>query len=653
MSGKRGRKPKAKSKKTFLENEDSFDLENAVTPESDPDMRLKPNHHELPYWVCSNLYIIVEISNPLAEEVADFINRIADVKSRMGEIHEYCITDTTLNKAMSFGMDSEMIYDTLEKYSKNYLSGNVYDQINKIGRKEKTYKIVLTQGKYYLQWENDNKYLIGKKKTSEFFKGSVKRIEEGNEMYKELDLNDPVYLIEIDPKKLFELKQYCKDKKIRIYDEYHFLKDKHDELQINLKNEQLRPHQEKALQQIFENEIARSGVIVLPCGAGKTYTAIAACSKIKRSTIVLAHTTRSVFQWKNEFIKWTTIDENSIFTCVAGTKKIMEDKPLIFITTYSMITFSGVRAAAGERNFNEMIKKEWGLVIFDEVHGASTDNVRDFVANIKAQCKIGLTATLVREDDRIGDLEFMIGPKLYEAPWQNLVKEGYIANAKCFEILIPMTQLFYEQYITERIDGLNDIKNKKRLLETVNPYKYEICKELVNVHRANGHKMIIFCDVVSAAKWYAEKLDAKGQLMSGDTKDDVRRTILENFTNDKVDMIVTTRVGDVGIDLPDANVAIQVSSSSGSRRQEAQRLGRVLRPKQGHNYAYFYSLTSKDTREMEFAQRRQSIMKQNGYEVKVIPYQRIKRTLKGIRDKEDEMMLINDILTGKKIEKSY
>ena len=643
---RRGRKPKISSKETYIDQEDSFDELNDTTPESDPDMRLKPNHHELPYWVCSNLYIIVDVSNPLADEVSDFINRIAEVKSRMDQIHEYCISDTTLNKAMSFGMNSEMICEILDKYSKNYLTSNVRDQITKIGRKEKSYKLVLSQGKYYLQCEKSEQCSKVTKRPDEYFSGKWKRIEESNALYKDLDLQNEVFLIEVTQTKVFELKKQCKDKNLRIYEEYHFLKDKHDELPITLKNEQLRPHQEKALQQVFENEIARSGVIVLPCGAGKTYTAIAACSKIKRSTIVLAHTTRSVFQWRDEFIRWSTIDEGSIFTCVAGTKKNVPDRPLVFITTYSMIAFHGERAESSKRIISDMLKREWGLMIFDEVHGASTENIKRFVANIKAQCKIGLTATFVREDDKIGDLEFMIGPKLYEAPWQNLVKEGYIANAKCFEILIPMTELFYKEYINENTDGVTNFILRKRLLEIINPNKFQICRTLINKHSANGHKIIVFCDTVSAAVYYADRLKIPKQYMSGSASDEQRKIILDQFKSGQIDLLITTKVGDVGLDLPDANVAIQLSSSSGSRRQEAQRLGRVLRPKEGYNYAYFYSLTSKDTREMDFSQKRQSIMKQNGYEVRVLHYNKIQEKLK-VYNQADELELIKKIKDGK------
>ena len=304
-----------------------------------------------------------------------------------------------------------------------------------------------------------------------------------------------------------------------------------------------------------------------------------------------------------------------------------------------MITFSGERAESSKRIITDLLKREWGLLIFDEVHGASTENIEEFVSKIKVQCKIGLTATLVREDDRIGDLEFMIGPKLYEAPWQHLQKEGYIANAKCFEVIIPMTKFFYEEYITEDTDGTKSTTLRKRLLETINPYKFEICKTLINKHLACGHKIILFCDIVSAASYYANNLRIPNRHMDGKTRDEDREIILEQFKSGAIDLLITTKVGDVGIDLPDANVGIQINSSSGSRRQEAQRLGRVLRPKEGCNYAYFYSLTSKDTREMEFSQRRQSIMKQNGYEVKVLPYNRIKRKLKPDNDAKDLEMI--------------
>ena len=184
-------------KKHFTINlQESYDDFNDTSPENDVDMRLKPNHQDLPYWVCTNLHIIIDISNPLSEEVSEFINRIAEVKSRMNHIHEYCISDTTLNKAMSFGMDSEMICETLDKYSKNYLSDNVRNQIMKIGRKENSFKLVLSQGKYYVQCEHSEQLTKMKKKYSDYFIGNCMKIEEGNVLYKELDLKNEVYLIE-------------------------------------------------------------------------------------------------------------------------------------------------------------------------------------------------------------------------------------------------------------------------------------------------------------------------------------------------------------------------------------------------------------------------------------------------------------------------
>ena len=630
-------------KKHFTINlQESYDDFNDTSPENDVDMRLKPNHQELPYWVCTNLHIIIDISNPLSEEVSEFINRIAEVKSRMNHIHEYCISDTTLNKAMSFGMDSEMICETLDKYSKNYLSDNVRNQIMKIGRKENSFKLVLSQGKYYVQCEHSEQLTKMKKKYSDYFIGNCMKIEEGNVLYKELDLKNEVYLIEMKQNKVFELKKMCKDRNIRIYEEYHFLKDKQAELQISLKNEQLFPHQEKALQQVFENEIARSGIIILPCGAGKTYTAIAACSKIKRSTIVLTHTNQSVDQWKSEFLRWSTIDEDSIFPFVSGTKKNIPNKPIVFITTYPMISFNGNRAESSEKIIVEMLKKEWGLLIYDEVHGSATNNIVGFVSKIKAQCKIGLTATYVREDDKISDLEFTIGPKLYEASWQQLANEGFIAKAKCFEVIIPMTELFYKEYVKETDETEKKSKNRRRLLEIINPNKFQICKKLINDHLERNHKIIVFCDSIPAAEYYAKQFNIQHQLIKGETLDEQRKIILNKFKTGQINLMIVSKVGDVGIDLPDANVAIEISSSSKSRRQAAQRLGRVLRKKEEYNYAYFYSLISKNTREVEFSEKRQKIMQENGYEVSILEYDKIKKKLK-VYNEFEEMELIKQI----------
>ncbi|EDR23627.1 rad25/xp-B DNA repair helicase, putative [Entamoeba dispar SAW760] len=600
-------------KKRDTSDDSSEDSLEDMKESTDYDMRLKPNHPELPMWVSSNLRIVVETSNDMFKEVSDYLSRVAQVKSRMEHMHEYQLTPTSIMTAFSFGSTPEAMISTLEKYSKNYLPDNVKSQIRQAGEKKQNFRLVLINGKYYLQAESQEQMKkVMEENFKQFYEGSAREVKESDELYRELDLDHHVFIIEVKQTSVFKLKKKCKKKKVRVYEEYHFLRDKQKELPIQLRKDCLRPHQERALQQIFDNEMARSGIVVLPCGAGKTLTAIAACSKIKRSTIVLTHTTQSVFQWKEEFLKWSTIKPDAIKLCVSSKKEQLGDDACVLITSYSMLSHTGEREYAGQRIIDDLLKREWGFIIFDEVHGSTTDNIEKFVCKIKAQCKLGLTATLIREDDRIRDLEFMIGPMLYEASWQELAKQGYIANAKCFEVICPMTKTYYSAYVEA------DDSKLKQCLAQLNPNKIDACKYLLEQHKAHGDKIIIFCNELKPAGFYKEKLKLQKCYMDGNTSEEHRRNLLDQFRRDEISVIFCSKIGDVGLDLPDASVAIQLSSSSGSRRQEAQRLGRILRAKDGTNSAYFYTLTSKDTREMYFSQRRQRVMRQNGYTFKVI-----------------------------------
>ncbi|ELP91292.1 DNA repair helicase XPB2, putative [Entamoeba invadens IP1] len=629
------------SKKRDDDEASSEDIDGVETGFVESDMKLKANHLELPMWVCTQSRIFVETSSDLFDEVSELLNRVAEAASRLKYIHEYRLTDNSIMTAFSFGMTPEELIISLDKYSKNILPDNVKSQIRQVGEKNQNLRLVLINGKYYLQAETEDQLKnVLDEKIKTYCNSSITEVKEGEDLYKDLDLNRSVCIVEIKPECVFKLKKRCKKKKrnTRIYEEYHFLKDKQKELFGELRSDCLHPHQAKALQQMFDNEIARSGIIVLPCGSGKTLTAIAACMKIKRSAVVIGNSTQSVLQWKNEFLRWSTVKAESLKLCISDKKEQLGDDACILFTTYSMLSFSGTRQYDGQRIVNDLMKREWGMIIFDEVQSAPTERVRDFCNGIKAQCKLGLTATLVREDKNINELEFMIGPKLYEASWQDLANQGYIAKAKCFEILCPMSTSFYTEYVSAE-------KNiERRLLSVMNSNKVDACKFLVKQHLAHGDKVIIFCDDLAPASYYSKKLNCV--LMDGKTQEEKRRKILDGFRNGEHKVVLFTRVADVSIDLPDASVAIQLSSNGASRRQEAQRLGRILRAKKGaasnRANAYFYTLTSQDTREMYFSQKRQHFLLDKGYVFKTINLQKI-MPLKPENKKQDQIVINNII----------
>jgi len=279
-----------------------------------------------------------------------------------------------------------------------------------------------------------------------------------------------------------------------------------------------------------------------------------------------------------------------------------------------MIAHTGNRSSETKKIMDELQSREWGLLILDEVHVVPADVFRRVLTVTAAHCKLGLTATLVREDEKIEDLNFLIGPKLYEANWIDLTNSGFIANVQCAEVWCPMTPDFYREYLI-----CNDAK-RRQLLFVMNPHKFQCCQFLIKYHEARGDKIIVFCDNIFALQNYAKKLEKP--MIYGNISDSERMAILQQFQfNPGLKTIFLSRVGDNSIDLPAASVIIQYSSHFASRRQEAQRLGRILRPKArsetGYN-AYFYSLISKDTEDMYYSTKRRQFLFNQGYSFKII-----------------------------------
>lgn len=384
---------------------------------------------------------------------------------------------------------------------------------------------------------------------------------------------------------------------------------------------------------MFANGRARSGIIVLPCGAGKSLTGVTAVSTIKRSTIVLCINNASVKQWKEQFLLWTNVAEKSVKLFTSSDKDRLpssNQEACIVITTYSMMCHSGKRSESGEIMIQAIGSREWGLLILDEVHVAPADMFQKVLVMVNAHCKLGLTATLVREDDKIKDLHFLVGPKLYEANWIDLTELGYLAKVQCSEVWCPMTKEFYGEYIRA---CLNMDHRLQRLLYAMNPRKLRTCEYLIEYHGKRYDKIIIFSDDVPALILYCEGLklmrtNTKGEktyhkipYLYGASSEEERRRVLTDFkSNPDCCCIGLSKVGDTALDIPEANVIIQISGQYGSRRQQAQRLGRILRPKPnptgGYN-AFFYTLISTDTREVYFSTKRQQYLIDQGYTFRV------------------------------------
>lgn len=366
----------------------------------------------------------------------------------------------------------------------------------------------------------------------------------------------------------------------------------------------LREYQREAVERFCRNGgggNSGSGVIVLPCGAGKTVVGLAVMSRLKCATLILTTNTTSVKQWRNELRRKTNAREEWLGEYTGQCKQV---RP-ITIATYHILTH---RAGKGGdpvhmRLFHD---RDWGLIIYDEVHLLPAPVFR-MTAEIQATRRLGLTATLVREDGREDDVFSLIGPKRYELRWKRLEENGFIAKAQCVEIAVPLTGAERERYVRAS-------HKMKHRIAGENPGKLEIVELILRKH-ANDAILVIgqFLDQLRHA---AQRLNAP--LISGSMPQAERDRWYEKFKRGEIRVLIASKVANFAVDLPSASVAIQLSGSFGSRQEEAQRLGRILRPKEGENRSYFYSLVTADSREMEYAHHRRLFLLEQGYEYRQI-----------------------------------
>jgi DNA excision repair protein ERCC-3 len=439
--------------------------------------------------------------------------------------------------------------------------------------------------------------------------------EDEEEMQNGAMVEQSLRSFEINPNDVGVVKKRCSELEVPLLEEYDFRNDpRNPRLEMDLKpSATLRPYQRKSLEQMFRNGRARSGMVVLACGAGKTLVGVSAACTIQKSVLVLCTGGVSVDQWRDQFLMWSTLSANQIVTFTSGNKKKLETPAGVVVTTYSMLTHSN-KSAEGKRVMDDIQKREWGLLILDEVHVVPANTFRRVIDLIRVHAKLGLTATLVREDELVADLNFLIGPKLYEASWQDLAANGFIAKVQPAEVMCPMTPEFMSEYLRAN-------SRRKDLIAAMNPEKFRTCQFLIQYHEARGDKILVFSDNVFALKEYATAL--KRPFLFGQHSNSARNEWFQRFRySPNVMTLFVSKIGDNSIDLPGANVLIQITFMFGSRRQEAQRLGRLLRPKgkmvtEEFN-GFFYSLISRDTREVHFSTKRQQFLIRQGYAFKLI-----------------------------------
>ena len=558
---------------------------------------------EKPLIVQSDRTLLLEVDNPFFEEARAKLARFAELEKSPEYLHTYKITNLSLWNAASIKLTAEQIIDTLYAYSKYPIPQAVLAEITRqMGRFGKL-KLKRDDNGDMIIESDDINYIkeISKAKTVQGYIEApknpnsvyIKSIYRGHIKQALLKLGYPVEDLAGYDKGTdfdFELRE-------RTISGYDFI---------------IRDYQKAAVDAFYDNGSVEggSGVVVLPCGAGKTIVGIGAMKAVGAQTLILVTNTLSIRQWKNEILDKTSIQESDIGE-YSGDKKNIQ---AITIATYNIITHR--KKKDGDFfHFHLFSAKKWGLIIYDEVHLLPAPVFR-MTSELQAKRRLGLTATLVREDGLEEDVFSLIGPKKLEVPWKELEKKSWIAEAVCREVRIPMRSLMRSMY------AIADDREKFRL-SSENPEKLRAIGTLLKFHK--DCQILVIGQYVDQLERIARRFDVP--LITGKTPLSEREELYLKFRTTKISVLVVSKVANFSVDLPDANIAIQVSGTFGSRQEEAQRLGRILRPKtdKANNSAIFYSLVTEDTSEERFSHNRQLFLTEQGYEYTIYSYFQFKK----------------------------
>ncbi|MBN1890031.1 MAG: DEAD/DEAH box helicase [Thermoflexales bacterium] len=555
-----------------------------------------------PLVVQSDKTVLLEVDNEQYESARDALARFAELEKSPEYIHTYRITPLSLWNAAAAGLTAPAIIAELERYSKYPLPDNIRvdiaDAISRYGR----VKLTRSEKDGYLALISDDVALmtelaghklvaplIDKKLSPTHFlvtavqRGHIKRVL----LQVGYPAEDLAGYVEGAPLE-FRLRERC---------------------QLSGEPFVLRHYQTGAADVFYAggSVAGGSGVIVLPCGAGKTMVGMAVMARLQTATLILTPSTVAVRQWIAELLDKTDLDPKLVGE-YSGLKK--EVRP-VTVSTYQVVTYRP-RGRKGRPlleefpHFNLFNQLDWGLVIYDEVHLLPAPVFR-ITAEIQARRRLGLTATLVREDGQEGEVFSLVGPKKYDVPWKDLEQQGWIATAECHEIRIPFDQDRRMEY------ALTGDKLKYHFAAT-NEAKLPVVRQLVAKH--GDDTILVIGMYLDQLERIAHMLNAP--LITGETPVRQREKLFEQMRHGALKTLVISKVGNFSIDLPDANVMIQVSGTFGSRQEEAQRLGRILRPKRNGLLAHFYALVTHDSLDQDYSARRQLFLTEQGYRYDIL-----------------------------------
>ena len=535
-----------------------------------------------PLIVQSDHTVLLEVAHPEAEEARHALAVFAELERAPEHIHTYRVTRLGLWNARAAGHTAEEILDTLNRYAKFPVPSGVASEIEDTMRR---------YGRLTIERDDEGALVLRSDDAAVLREvSSAKKIAPllGNRS------DERTYPVEAWARG--ELKQQLVARGWPAEDLAGYTPGEPYEIALEEEGWNLRDYQARAVE-AFER--GGSGVVVLPCGAGKTIVGAASMAAVGAKALILVTNAVSARQWRDELIRRTNLTEDEIGEYSGQVKEI---KP-VTIATYQILTS---RRKGEYAHLSLLDAQDWGVIVYDEVHLLPAP-VFKLTADLQARRRLGLTATLVREDGREGDVFSLIGPKRYDAAWKDLETQGFIAPASCFEVRIDLTE-------SERMDyAISEDQDRYRIASST-IVKQPIAKRIIEKHP--DESVLVIGQYIDQLESMAEALGAP--LITGQTPVDEREQLFQAFREGSERILVVSKVANFSVDLPDASVAIQISGSFGSRQEEAQRLGRLLRPKSNGQTASFYTLIARDTVDQDFAQNRQRFLAEQGYSYSIL-----------------------------------
>lgn len=585
-------------------------------------------NYENPLIVQSDRSLLLDVHAPLAEECRNALIPFAELEKSPEHLHTYKLSPLSLWNAASANFSADDAVSVLKKYARYEIPQSVIMWIKEISSRFGKIKLINAPNVHFpddkekiIYKKNEDGTEIAEKITEQY----LFLVADALPIFKEINANHSVkkmltlptesvapdapefsYILKLTDRGT--IKQLLLQAGWPVKDEVPLCDGEMLDIHLKAKTSsgktfEIREYQKKSAEALIGNKGPGTGfgTIVLPCGAGKTIVGMQIMNMLKTSTLIITTNISAVHQWIDELLDKTTLTTDKIAEYSGESKEI---KP-VTVATYQVLTWRPNKDGPYP-HFSLFHKRNWGLIIYDEVHMLPAPVFR-VVAELQAVRRVGLTATLVREDGCEGYVFSLVGPKRYDVPWKELERDRWIAAAECIEIRVDFPAFLEIEYAVSNV-------REKHKIASMNPQKIQIVQKIISKYKED--KILVIGQYIQQLNEIAKILNVP--IITGKTPNSERDKIYDDFRNGKINVLVVSKVANFAIDLPDASLAIQVSGTFGSRQEEAQRLGRILRPKE--RKSRFFTLITRNSVEEEFGSNRQKFLAEQGYEYKIVTY---------------------------------